>query len=186
MSVARIATRYAKSLLDLSVERGSLELVNADMATLRNALQNKELALLLKSPIIKADKKINVVDAIFKGKIDELTLAYLHLLINKGREPFLADIATEFGNQYKLLKKITAVKVTTAAPLTDEVLNSIKIKIQQSGIAMENLEVQTTVDPKLIGGFVLEFDNKRYDASVSHKLEQLKSEFSKNLYVKEF
>lgn len=186
MSVVRIATRYAKSLLDLSIERGSLEPVNSDMATLRSALQNKDLALLLKSPIIQADKKISAIDAIFKGKLDELTLAYLHLLINKGREPYLADIATEFGNQYKILKKITAVKVTTAVPMTDEVLNSIKIKIQQSGIAMENLEIQSTVDPKLIGGFVLEFDNKRYDASVLHKLDQLKSEFSKNLYVKEF
>jgi F-type H+-transporting ATPase subunit delta len=55
-----------------------------------------------------------------------------------------------------------------------------------SGITFDNLELQASVDPNLIGGFVLEFDNKRYDASVANKLEELKNQFSKNLYIKEF
>jgi F-type H+-transporting ATPase subunit delta len=55
-----------------------------------------------------------------------------------------------------------------------------------SGITHPNLEIETGIDPKLIGGFVLEFDSKRYDASVASKLADLKSEFTKNLYIKEF
>ena len=73
-----------------------------------------------------------------------------------------------------------------AAEMPDEVLDAIKGKIKASGIAQENLQIETVLDPKLLGGFVLEFDNKRYDASALHKLNQLKSEFSKNLYIKEF
>ncbi len=186
MSVARIATRYAKSLLDLAVERGSLENVHADMAVLSAALKHRELALMMRSPIILSDKKIAIVDAIFKGRVSDLTMAYLHLLINKGREPFTPEIATEFGVQYNRYKKITVVKVFSATEMPTDVLDSIKSKIKSSSIAQENLQIETVIDPKLLGGFVLEFDNKRYDASVLHKLDQLKSEFSKNLYIKEF
>ncbi len=183
--MSRIATRYAKSLLDLAVEQGKLEAVAIDMATLATVSKNPDLAAMLKSPIIPADKKSAVLGAILKGKVDDLTIAYLNLLTNKGREPFLADIAAEFGNQFKHLKKITSVRVTSAVPMTDSVLADLKKKILASGATTENLEIQTQVDPELIGGFVLEFDNKRYDASVAYKLETLKNQFSKNLYVRE-
>jgi F-type H+-transporting ATPase subunit delta len=186
MSVTRIATRYAKSLIDLAVEQGKLEQVSADMNTLSVAVKNRDLYLFLKSPIIHADKKNAALDALFKGKIDSLTLAYLNLLVNKGREPYLPEIAAEFIAQYKTLKKITTVTVTSAEPLSEAVLNALKAKLLASDITSENLDVVTRVDPELLGGFVLEFDNKRYDASVAHKLDELRAQFSKNLFVREF
>lgn len=186
MSVTRIATRYAKSLLDLAVEQGKLEAVASDMNSFREAAKNRDLHLLLKSPIVKPDKKNAVLTAIFGGNVDALSMAYMTLLVNKGREPFLAEIAAEFAEQYKALKKITTVRVTTAVPMTDAVLADLKAKIVAAGVTTENLDIETTVDPELIGGFVLEFDNKRYDASVAYKLDQLRAQFSKNLYIKEF
>ena len=186
MSVTRIATRYAKSLIELAIEQGKLEQVNTDVDTLNAATRNRDLHLMLKSPIIHADKKIAVLDAIFKGRIDALTLSYLHLLVNKGRESYVPEIAAEFVSQYKLLKKITTVTVTSAAPLSDAVLAELKKKLLASDTTSDNLEIVTKTDPALVGGFVLEFDNKRYDASVSHKLDELKSQFMKNLYIKEF
>ncbi len=77
--------------------------------------------------------------------------------------------------------------VITAAEMSDAVLADLKKKLLESEVTSDNLEILTKVDPNLIGGFVLEFDNKRYDASISHKLEELRSAFSKNLYIiKEF
>lgn len=186
MSVTRIATRYAKSLIDLAIEQGKLEQVHTDVNTLAAAVKNRDLYLFLKSPIIHADKKNAALDAMFQGKLDTLTLAYLKLLVNKSREAYVPEIATEFTAQYKKLKKITSVRVVTAAPLSDAVLADLKKKLLASGVTSENLDIETKVDPELIGGFVLEFDNKRYDASVAHKLDELKASFSKNLYVKEF
>lgn len=186
MSVIRIATRYAKSLIELAIEQGKLEQVNADMGTLAAAVKNRDLYLFLKSPIIHADKKNAALGAIFKGNLDVLTMSYLELLVNKGRESFLPEISAEFTVQYKTLKKITTVTVISPEPLSDAVLSDLKKKLLTSGVTSENLEILTKVDPELIGGFVLEFDNKRYDASVAHKLDELKSQFSKNLYVKEF
>ena len=186
MSVTRIATRYAKSLMELAIDQGKLTQVSADIASLGAAARNRELALVLKSPIIHGDKKISILEAIFQGKMDDLTLAYLKLLVNKGREGYIPEIAHEFSSQYKTLQKITSVTVTTAADLSDAVLAELKKKLLASDVTSDNLEIVTKVDPELIGGFVLEFDNKRYDASVAHKLEELNSAFSKNLYIKEY
>jgi F-type H+-transporting ATPase subunit delta len=186
MSVTKIATRYAKALIELSIEQGKLEQVHTDMKMLHDAAKNRDLLLFLKSPVIHADKKIAAFKAIFGSQMDILSLSYMNLLANKGREGYLAEITAQFIEQYKVLKKITTVKVTTATEMNESVLENLRGKLIASGQASENIDIQTAVDPDLIGGFVLEFDNKRYDASVSHKLEELKTQFSKNLYIKEF
>lgn len=186
MSVTRIATRYAKSLMDLAIEQGKLTQVSADMNTLKAAVHNRDLQMMLKSPIIHGDKKNAVLDAIFKDKLDVLTMAYLQLLVNKGREGYIPEITAEFDSQYKRLQKITSVTVITATELSDAVLSDLKKKLLDSDVTSDNLEILTKIDPSLIGGFVLQFDNKRYDASIAHKLEELKSTFSKNLYIREF
>lgn len=186
MSVTKIATRYAKALIELSIEQGKFEQVHSDMNMLRSAVKNRDLLLFMKSPVIHADKKIAAFSALFSGKIDTLTLAYMNLLANKGREGYLPEIAAQFSEQYKTIKKITSVKVTTATAMNDDVLNDLRAKLLASGVTTENIEIETAVDPELIGGFLLEFDNKRYDASVAHKLEELKAQFNKNLYIKEF
>ncbi len=186
MSVTRIATRYAKSLIDLAVEQGKLQQVNKDVQSLAAAAKNRDLLLMLKSPIIPADKKNAALNALFGSNMDSLTMAYLTLLVNKGREGYLAEIAAEFVSQYKTLQKITSVKVISASQLSDAVIADLKARLLASGITNPNLEIETSVDPDLIGGFILEFDNKRYDASVANKLAELKSEFTKNLYIKEY
>lgn len=186
MSVVRIATRYAKSLLELANEQGKLEAVHNDVLLLQSAAKNRDLYLLLKSPIIQADKKIAVMKALFGDKMDALTLAYVSLLANKGREGYLPEIATEFLSQYRSYKKITAVRIVTAEPIGEAVLSSIRSKIIASGAATPNLEVETATDASLVGGFVLEFDNKRYDASLAHQLDEMKDLFTQNLYIKEF
>ena len=184
MSVTRIATRYAKSLIELAVEQGKLEQVNADMHRLADAMNNRDFYLFLKSPIIHPDKKNKVLEAISKDRVDNLTLLFVKLLIRKKREEYVPEITAEFIEQYKRLKKITTVTVTTAAPMSDEILAELKKQLLASGITFENLDVETKIDPELIGGFVLEFDNKRYDASVARKLDELKISFTKNPYVR--
>ncbi len=186
MSSIRIATRYAKSLLELAVEQGKLEQVYTDLNFLQSATKNREFALVLKSPIIKPDKKTALLESIFGGKIDVLTMTYLRLLVSKNREMHLPEIVDEFTAQYKRLKKITSICVVTATPMSADVMNDLRNKLLASDLTSDNVEIETKIDPTLIGGFVLEFDNKRYDASVAHKLEQMKKEFTKNLYVKEF
>ena len=75
------------------------------------------------------------------------------------------------------------MKLTTATALSEDGLNAIKKQLQGSSKTKSNIEIETAVNPDLIGGFVVEFDDKLYDASVLHKLNKLKKGFSGNEYV---
>ena len=183
MSVSRIAGRYAKSLLDLAQEQGKLDTILQDVQSFKEATTNRDLFLMLKSPIINTDKKRNVVKAIFGDRMDQLTNAFVDIIMTKGREEFLPEICDEFVNQYRGLKNITSATVTSAVELNDATLTKIKNKImtEMSNGAGE-VEVVTKVDPSLIGGFVIEVGDKLYDASVAHKLGKLRKEFAGNDY----
>lgn len=183
MSVTRIAHRYAKSLLDIALEQNKLERVTEDVQSFREVVKNRDFYLLLKSPIIHHSKKEDVVEKLFTGKYDALTMSFLSILIRKGREMYLPEIAEEYIQEYKKLKHITTVRLTTAAPLSEAVKKAVKAKLLASSKTSDQVELLTVVDPDIIGGYVLEFDGNVYDASIKQKLVELKDEFDDNLYI---
>jgi F-type H+-transporting ATPase subunit delta len=179
----RLAARYAKSLIDLSIEKGQLEKVFADMQWLQSVCkESREFVNVLRSPIIKSDKKQKIVDAVIKNNVSELTDAFTHLLVRKGRESYLPEIITAFVNQYKEYKHIYSVKLTTAAPLSEELKAAI-IKQIQSVSEMQNIELETAVKPELIGGFLLQAGDKLVDASISYDLKEIAKQFENNDFV---
>ncbi len=182
MQNPRLANRYAKSLIDLAVAQNELEAVHGDMLLLQSITRsNADVVALLKSPIIKADKKIKIMGAILDGKISGITSAFIRLVTQKGRESVLAQIAGEFEKQYNTLKGISRVKLTSAAPLDASLLNLIREKVETS--AGRKIELETQVNPELIGGFVLETGNDLFDASVLRDLKDIKKQFLQNIYV---
>jgi F-type H+-transporting ATPase subunit delta len=182
MSAIRIAGRYAKSLIDLAIERGVLTEVYNDMSLFASVAAHPEFRVVLKSPVINADKKSNIFDAIFGGKVNELTMAFLKILLTKGREAYLADIATEVTVQYKKMHEVASVRLTTAQPLSDSAIAAIRAKLEADAGLFNNIDLTTAVDADLIGGFTLDFDSKRYDASIANKVKELRTQFSTNLY----
>jgi F-type H+-transporting ATPase subunit delta len=184
MSVSRISTRYAKSLLDLARDRNELDSVKKDMDVFADAVKNRDFYLFLKSPIINTGKKLSVIHTIFEGKIGTTTKAFFDIVIKKGREMYLPEIAVDFIAQYKVYNKISTITLTTATPLAESALNEIKAKLLNSNITMDKLDIITKIDPAIIGGFVIEVGDKLYDASITHKLDQIGKEFVGNQYVK--
>lgn len=177
MSVSRISTRYAKSLIDIAVEKNELETVVADIKGFMEILENRDFYLLLKSPIVNTTKKLSIFKAIFDGKINNVTYSFFDIIIRKGREMYLPEICTEFIAQYKSLKNISSVMLTTASPLNESSIREIKQKLQSGSTIKGEVELTTKVNPELIGGFVVEIGDRLYDASVAHQLEKLKKEF---------
>lgn len=180
MSVQRIATRYAKSLIDLANEHGKLDKVLEDVKSFREVAKNRDFDLLLKSPVVKGDTKQKIFNKLFQGKFDEMTMAFLTILLKKGREAQLTEIANEFVDQFKVINHISTVKLTTANKLTPEAVENIHKKLLASTATDDKVELVTKVNPDLIGGFVVEFEDKLYDASVAHKLSLLKKEFKED------
>lgn len=182
----RVASRYAKSLLDLGIESNIIDTLYEDICNFKEALSNRDLYLLVKSPIIKADKKTGILKSIFGDSFDKATMSFFDIITRKGRENFLPEITDSFISLYKKYKHITTVNLTTASPITDSALDSIKRALKESSVTDQHVEIVTAVDPDLIGGFVIEMDDKLYDASVAHKLDEVKKQFLNNKYIKSF
>jgi len=179
----RLAARYAKSILDLSIEKGQLENVYNDMLFLQAACRtSKEFVNLLRSPIIKPAKKGKILDAITAGKISALTDAFIKLLLNKERESHLPEIANAFVDQYKTYKGIQVVKLTTAVPVGEEVRQAILRKVQSSENGHQ-IELDTAVREELIGGFIIEIGDRMVDASIAHELNNIKNQFQNNDFI---
>ena len=183
MSNSRLAYRYAKSIIDLSQEKGQLEEVFNDMLFLQKVIKdNRDLLVLLRSPVITADKKINVVEAVTAGRITEITALFNRLLISKGRESALPEVIASFIQQYKQLKQIHTVKLTTATPIGQNLKDAFIEQIKRT-TAIQNIELEAKVDEKIIGGFVLQTGDQLIDASVSYDLREVARQFQNNDFI---
>ena len=177
-----VPSRYAKALIDLAVETKQLEEVANDMRLIKQVCkENREFVILLESPVVKTDKKMAIFKSIFGGKISVTTSTFLDLIARKRREGYIDDIAYAFDEQYKLYKNITTAVVTTAVPLDSATKNKIIEMVKKN--AKGEVQLIEKVDKGLIGGFVLTVNDRQIDASIKRKLNDLRKNFSTNLYV---
>ena len=182
MADQRVAARYAKSLLDLGKEMGTLSAVKDDMDLLSKTMaDSRELRLLLRNPIVKHDKKLAILKAIFEGKVSDMTLRFFTILTDKNRESAIEGIGPEFLMQYNILRGIQSAEVTSATPLTPAARAEMQALVtRETGLT----EVQLTekVDPELIGGFVLRVGDNQIDDSVRTSLRKLRTSLQENSY----
>lgn len=170
-----VADRYAGSLMQLAREKGKVEDVRHDMQLiLATEKESHELALLLKSPVVKTDKKLAVLEAVFKGKVSDISMAFLRLLTSKKRESLLSEIARAYDEQYKKDKNIFTAVVTSAYGLDDKTRAKM-LELVQSEMKGE-VELVEKVDKDTIGGFVLRIGDRQIDRSVARQLSNLKKE----------
>jgi len=179
MKGTRVASRYAKSFIDLALEQGVLEKAYADMKFISDVCKsNHDFVIFLKSPIIKTDKKQETLKAIFDGKLDKITDAYIQLITAKKREIYLPEIAEEFISQYKIQKQILTAVVTTANGIDEatrkQVLDLVK------GTSNSEVVLEEKIDKNIIGGFIIRVGDKQVDASIANKLNQLKRDFKES------
>lgn len=160
-----------------------MEDVFNDMLFLQKVIKdNRDLLVLLRSPVITADKKINVVEAVTAGRVTEITALFNKLLINKGRESALPEVITSFIQQYKELKQIHTVKLTTATPISQNLMDAFIEQIKRT-TAIQNIELEAKVDEKIIGGFVLQTGDQLIDASVAYDLREVAKQFQNNDFI---
>ena len=185
MATARVAARYAKALLSLAQERGEVDAVGGDLDTLQGVLSGShDLVLLLQSPIVKADKKQAVLDAVLGGHLSDLTTSFLKILVTKGREGLVVDMVDEGQRQLNILRNIQEASVTTAAPLTDELRQ--QILGQMAKVHDGEVDMVEHVDPDILGGYILQMGDQMIDASVKRQLRSLGRELTEHDYEPEF
>jgi len=185
MSEIRVASRYAKSLIELAEERGVLHEVHEDIQLFQHTCEGSmDLKLMLKNPIISREAKLKVLRRIFESRVNKLTIAFFEILTKKQREGLLYGIAKEFHAQYNDKMQIESALVTTPFELTEELRAALKAEAEK--IAGKKVELKEKVNPELIGGFILQIRDRQIDTSINSRLKELRVKFSENPYIREF
>lgn len=177
MKSTKSAVRYAKALLELALDQNKIEVIEGNMEQILTvAADAHDFQVFLNSPLIKVDKKIEVIKSIF-GNFDALSLSFLELVANNGRESLITEIATAFLGQLKEHRGIVPVTIVSAQALDAKTKEQITAKIKAA--VQGTLEITETIDETLIGGFIVRMGDHQIDASVSNQLNRLKQELVK-------
>jgi ATP synthase F1 delta subunit len=175
--VEEIAQVYSRSLFEVADSEGKLDRVREELATVTDALEsNRELAVFFFSPYFSTEEKKDGLRRTVDGA-DPTVINFLELLIEKHRMPVLFRIRRQFDVLYDRAHKRLPVEVTSAVALDSAVVQELERRIgEQTG---QNIQLESNVDPSIIGGIVLRVGNSILDASIRHRLDQLRREVAK-------
>ncbi len=177
MDAGMISARYAKALLACAKERGDDRRLFDIMSQVADSFEQcPELTAVLKNPTLNAERKKSLALAAAGGTDDELYARMVDLLLENGREEALQRIALDYCDLFQVDTKVCVGRVTTAKPI-DKVScqRIIQMLEKRSG---RQVELKTRVNPDLLGGFVLDVEGERLDASVAGQLLRIKKKLA--------
>ncbi len=172
MNDSKISVRYSKALFQTALEEKLTEEVMKDIKLLEVNLKAVGFKEFLESPVIKVSEKKKLVSSVFKSAINPLTFNFLTLVLENKREAFLDGIIRNFSKYWREEKKIKKAEIIVASDINETTRKqfvSILEKTFDSGI-----ELEETIRPSIIGGFVLKVEDEQYDASIVNSLTRMK------------
>ena len=175
MDLGLISVRYARALLKASNQEKQSEQVYADMQTLAAEYLNvPELSVTIANPMLSKEQKESLLITATGSSKCELTRRFVGLVLKEGRESIMQFIANSFITLYRKQNNLIRAKLSTAAALSPDTEARLRklVESKTSG----KVEFNTSVDKELIGGFVLEYDTYRLDASVKRQLSTILSQ----------
>lgn len=173
MKISSAAKRYAIALLSLSIEKSQLDEVKKDLETIQSTLlKNRDLLMLTKSPVVKPKDKSEVLNKVFKNNVSDTVLDFLGVLSQNKREALLLDTTYAFETLYRKHNNIISASITSAVKLSDKSKDAMIAAIKSS--TDSQIELEEIVNNDLIGGFVLQIEDKLLDLSISGKLKEIK------------
>lgn len=180
-----LAKRYAKALFAMALEKGTIDTVNSDMELVANVVgENRELRQLMVNPIVTALRKQRIFKSVFEKHIDKLSISFLNILIRKGREIEVTEIANQYQLLYLEHKNIIVAEVVTAIDIDEE--TSKRITNLVANLSKKEIRIKSKIDPSIIGGFKINMEDYQYDASIRKIIDNMHKEFDKNLFVRRF
>ncbi|MCI0707777.1 MAG: F0F1 ATP synthase subunit delta [Ignavibacteriae bacterium] len=177
MVSTRLTRRYAQALMETAEEQKQLDRVVQDLEMLqRTAKESKDFVIFLKSPVIKKERKKEIFAELLKGKVGSLTLEFLTLLCEKGREDIFPQLITQFFLLRDERLGIVHVEVKAATELSKEQFDNIQKRFEN--MTKKKVRISFNVDKYVKGGFVARVGDTVYDGSVQHQLELMRARFA--------
>tara|TARA_B100000427_G_scaffold14665_1_gene11546 strand:+ start:620 stop:1177 length:558 start_codon:yes stop_codon:yes gene_type:complete len=169
-----ISDRYASALYDLASEKKLVDVVLDDLLFIQSTIKNnKDLKLVIKSPLIKSNDKLEILQNILKSKNpNELSSTFLKVLSKNKRFQKTVDIISQFKNINAQKRGDVLADITSAEKLSNEQQDNIKEQLRT--ILGDKLSLSYKVDKQIIGGLIIKVGSKMIDTSLSNKINKLK------------
>ena len=174
MNDSQISVRYAKALFRSASEQNILDQVYKDMEVLTSTCKLDEFQYMLVVPTLQPSQKINVLRNVFENHVAKITMSMIDLVVKNKREVYLPGIARYFMDLYREHKGIRTANLVTAQAVDESAMNGIRALIKKAYDS--EVELSSSVNEDVIGGFVLTIEDMRYDASVASNLRKLKKQ----------
>ena len=172
MDIGVISVRYARALLKSATEQKLDETVYQEMQLLaKSYVDVPQLRHTIDNPMLSKDKKEMLLLTAVGGQPTELTKAFIQLVLREGREPVMQFIANSYVTLYRQQKNVIRGRLITAARVSRETEQKMRQMVESK--TNGTVEFETEVNPDIIGGFILEYDTYRMDASVKAKLNNI-------------
>jgi F-type H+-transporting ATPase subunit delta len=167
-----IAQVYARALFEVASEQGKLDVVREQLGQFADALhEHRDLAVFFFSPYFSTEEKKQGLHGALEGA-DPAIVNFLETLLERHRMPVIFRIRQQYEALWDKENKLLPVEVTSAVDLDEATVQSIGERIgEQTG---QRVELTSKVDPGILGGIVLRVGNSILDASIKHRLDQLR------------
>jgi len=175
MKGSKVSIRYAKAIFIYALENKISKHIEKDMLLISNTLDlEKKVVKILNNPTIEDEKKEKIIIAIFKN-INESTRRFIKLLLYKKRLSILDSVAKKYLEIFEKYQGNQEVKIITPVAITESIKREV-LKITKQ-MTNKNIQLKNVIDSAILGGFILQIGNTRYNASISNQLKELKQKF---------
>lgn len=181
MNDSKISVRYSRALFQSAMDKEKIDQVYNDMVYISELCTLPEIKEVLISPVIPPANKRKIFHGLLEMEIEDITLSFIDLVINKKRESYLPAIARNFISETLKYKGITETILTTAVKTDEKTKKQISELI--SSLFNTRVELKEITDPDILGGFILRLDDKLIDASIRNKLRKIEKELKNKTYT---
>jgi len=170
-----VAGRYANALFDLALESSKIDVFEDEVKLVLDTMENdKEFLLVFNHPQVSGEEKMNILETAFKGKISDEIMGLFSVALRKNRETQIIDMLKIFVKKAEEYKGVETAYVTSAKPLSDEQIQSIKEKLSIN--LNKRIFIQADVDESLLGGVCIKVAGHIIDGSIKKQLDDLKKQ----------
>lgn len=175
MDIGIVSARYAKALLKFALNHKQTDEVYEGMTTLKESFQKvPKLKATLADPVLTDDKKFHLLQVASGQSQSQCLERFFKMVLDHSRVDLMPFIAQAYIDAYRVQKNLIQCQLTVPTQLSDSTIARIKAIVE--GKTKKEVEFAVTIDPSIIGGFVLEYDAQCLDASVAGRLRAIRKQ----------